>query len=76
MIWRPEQVIITSYDLLVEVAGNLSLIPRAGSINAPEVYAVIDNLRSKVTFEKEDASNIIHISVTDKGPRLCAETGE
>ena len=66
-----QQVIITSYDLLVEVAGNLSLIPGEGSINDPSLYAVIDNLRSKVTFEKEDASNIIHISVTDKDPAFA-----
>ncbi len=66
-----QQVIITSYDLLVEVAGNLSLISGTGSINEPEVHAVIDDLRSKVTFEKEDASNIIHISVTDKDPAFA-----
>lgn len=66
-----QKVIITSYDLLAEVAVNLSLINRTASINEPNVYAVIDDLRSKVNFEKEDALNIIHISATDSSPAFA-----
>ena len=66
-----QKIIITSYDLLTEVAANLSLISGTGSINKPEAYGVINDLRSKVTFEKEDASNIIHISVTDRDPAFA-----
>ena len=66
-----QQVIITSYDLLADVAGNLSLISGTESVNDPVVYTIIEELRAKVSFEKEDSKNIIHISVTDKDPSFA-----
>lgn len=66
-----QQVIITSYDLLADVARNLSLISGAESVNDPGVYTIIEDLRTKVSFEKEDAKNIIHISVTDRDPSFA-----
>ena len=66
-----QQIIITGYDLLFEVARNLSLIPRTGSVSNTGVSAVIDALRAKIAFENKDTRNIIQISVTDSDPSFA-----
>jgi Mrp family chromosome partitioning ATPase/uncharacterized protein involved in exopolysaccharide biosynthesis len=66
-----QQIIITGYDLLFEVARNLSLVPRTGSVSNTGVSAVIDALRAKIAFENKDTRNIIQISVTDSDPSFA-----
>jgi len=60
--------IITGYPVLTEVAENMSLIPKTGSSDGYDINAIVDGLKSKVYVEREDFTNIINISVTDKNP--------
>jgi succinoglycan biosynthesis transport protein ExoP len=58
--------IVTGYEVLTEVAKRLGLIPQNGSIDDPGIYAIVDGLKSKVTVERENYTNIIDINVTDR----------
>ena len=63
-----QQAIITSYDLLLEVAKNLSLAAQTESANDPNAHTVVEDLRGKIQVEREKDSNIINIVVTDNDP--------
>ena len=66
-----QQAIITSYDLLADVAKKLSLITQSAQATDPEVYSIVDNLIKKVHVEREKSTNIINISVTDRDPAFA-----
>ena len=66
-----QQAIITGYDLLTEVAKNLSLIRQTASVNDPGVTAVVEGLKSKIHVVREKDTNIINISVTDTEPSFA-----
>ncbi|MFC1494846.1 SPOR domain-containing protein [Thermodesulfobacteriota bacterium] len=60
--------IITGYPVMTEVAKNMSLIPKEGSIDDPNMNSIVEGLKSKVSVDREEYTNIINISVVDRNP--------
>lgn len=60
--------ILTGYTVMMEVAKNMSLIPREDSMDDANINAIIEGLRSRVSVEREEYTNIINITVIDRNP--------
>ena len=60
--------IIAGYPVMTEVAKNMSLVPKEGSLDNQDISSIIEGLKSKVSIEREEYTNIINITVIDENP--------
>jgi Mrp family chromosome partitioning ATPase/uncharacterized protein involved in exopolysaccharide biosynthesis/cell division septation protein DedD len=63
-----QQAIILSHDFLKVVAVNLSLIDPKNPETDPDLNKVIEDLRSRISFKREEKTDILRISATAKDP--------
>jgi len=63
--------IMKSFSVLLEVAKRAGLIPHEATADDPAVINAVDRLKSKVTVERENYTNILNIMVTDRDPAFA-----
>jgi Uncharacterized protein involved in exopolysaccharide biosynthesis len=65
--------IITGYNVLLEVAKNMGLIPRRSTGEDPVAITSVESLKAKVAVERESYTNILNIMVTDPDPAFAQQ---
>lgn len=71
-----QQAIMLSHDYLKGVAAKLSLIDPENPEADPDINPVIEDLRSKISIEREGKADILCIRVLDKDPDQALKLAE